>query len=137
MLNVKKSNTWTMEEVHKKKIDIMRFTDIDISFDITYNGDQKPSKCTWEVFLTNFGDLHLLPQTWDGIPPRPGMGYIPSIASTCYVEGSMPLAFMQEDFLVCNVLVTPSYEQSDSSSHHSVCGSGCLVGWLVRCSVVC
>ena len=30
MSNVKKSNTWTMEEVHKKKkkIDIMRFTHI-------------------------------------------------------------------------------------------------------------
>ena len=29
----------------KKKIDIMRFTDIDINFDVTYDGDQKPSKC--------------------------------------------------------------------------------------------
>ena len=36
MSNVKKSNTWTMEEVHKKSIDIMRFTDIDINFDIIY-----------------------------------------------------------------------------------------------------
>ena len=46
-------------------------------------------------------------QTCDGIiPPRPEMvrwGTPPrqiSIASTCYVVGSMPLAFMQEDFLV-------------------------------------
>ena len=39
--DVKKSNTWTMEEVQKKKIDIMRFT----HFDVTYDGDQKPSKC--------------------------------------------------------------------------------------------
>ena len=38
MSNVKKSNTWTMEEVHKKKIDTMRFTDIDINFDVTYDG---------------------------------------------------------------------------------------------------
>ena len=46
MSNVKKSNTWTMEEVYKKKkIDIMRFTNIDVNFDITYDGDQKPSKC--------------------------------------------------------------------------------------------
>ena len=29
----------------QKKIDIMRFTDIDVNFDITYDGDQKPSKC--------------------------------------------------------------------------------------------
>ena len=70
------------------------------------------------------------PQTWDGVPPQPGMGYpheglagvLPhpgmgysprpgmgspppptrqsSIASTCYTAGGMPLAFMQEDFLV-------------------------------------
>ena len=37
MSNVKKSNTWTMEEVHKK--------DIDVNFDIRYDGGQKPSKC--------------------------------------------------------------------------------------------
>ena len=35
--DVKKSITWTVEEVHKKK-DIMRFTDIDVNFDITYDG---------------------------------------------------------------------------------------------------
>ena len=47
MSNVKKSNTWTMEEVHKKKkkVHIMRFTHIDVNFDVTYDGDQKPSKC--------------------------------------------------------------------------------------------
>ena len=46
MSNVKKSNTWTMEEVHKKKqIDIMRFTHSDVNFDVTYDGDQKSSKC--------------------------------------------------------------------------------------------
>ena len=36
MSNVKKLNTWTIEEVHKKLIDMMRFTDIDINFDIIY-----------------------------------------------------------------------------------------------------
>ena len=60
MSNVKKSNTWTMEEFHKKKkIDIMRFTHIDVNFDVTYDGDQKPSKCAKKVFLNNFGDLHI------------------------------------------------------------------------------
>ena len=29
----------------KKLIDIMRFTDIDVKFDITYDGNQKPLKC--------------------------------------------------------------------------------------------
>ena len=29
----------------KKKIDIMRFTHTDVNFDVTYDGDQKPSKC--------------------------------------------------------------------------------------------
>ena len=37
----------------------MRFTHIDINFDITYDGDQKPSKCAQKVFLKNFGDLHI------------------------------------------------------------------------------
>ena len=45
MSNVKKSNTWTMEEVHKKKINLMRITHIDVNFDVTYDGDQKTSKC--------------------------------------------------------------------------------------------
>ena len=39
MSNVKKSNTWTMEEVYKK-IDIMRFTHIDLNFDVTYDGER-------------------------------------------------------------------------------------------------
>ena len=51
-----------MEEVHKKKkkkIDIMRFTDIDGNFDVKYDGDQKPSNCAWKLFLANFGELHI------------------------------------------------------------------------------
>ena len=42
------------------------------------------------------------PRPGTGYPPRPGTGYPPtSIArSTWYMVGSMPLAFMQEDFLV-------------------------------------
>ena len=43
----------------KKNIDIMRFTPIDVNFDITYDGDQKLSKCAKKVFLNNFGDLHI------------------------------------------------------------------------------
>ena len=39
-----------------------------------------------------------------GYPPEPEMGYPStrqiSIGSTCYTVGSMPLACMQEDFLV-------------------------------------
>ena len=34
----------------KKYIDIMRFTHIDINFDVKYDGDQKPSKCAEKVF---------------------------------------------------------------------------------------
>ena len=34
-----------MEEVHKKKqIDMMRFTDIDVNFDVTHEGHQNRSK---------------------------------------------------------------------------------------------
>ena len=37
----------------------MRFTHIDVNFDVTYDGNQKPAKCAQKVFLTNFGDLHI------------------------------------------------------------------------------
>ena len=37
----------------------MRFTHINVNFDITYNGHQKPSKCPQKVFLINFDDLHM------------------------------------------------------------------------------
>ena len=63
MSNVKKSNTWTMEEVQKKQkkidIDLIRFTDSDVNFDVKYDGDQKPSKCSLKLFLANFGELHI------------------------------------------------------------------------------
>ena len=39
------------------------------------------------------------PRTWDGVPHPPS----PSIVSTSYVAGGMPLAFTQEDFLVFQI----------------------------------
>ena len=30
----------------QKYIGIMTFTDIEVNFEVTYDGDQKPSKCT-------------------------------------------------------------------------------------------
>ena len=49
-----------MEEVHKKreKIEIMKFTDIDVSFDITSEGDQNWSKILSEDLLTYFKSDH-------------------------------------------------------------------------------
>ena len=45
MSHVKKSNMWTMEKVHKKKlIDIIRFTHIDVNLDVKYEGHQNCSK---------------------------------------------------------------------------------------------
>ena len=41
------------------------------------------------------------PQTWDWVPPGP-----PSMASTWYAAGGMPLAFTQEDFLVSQMFWT-------------------------------
>ena len=38
-----------MEEVHKKKIDIMRFTHIDVNFDVKYEG--------WVYYLTYLYDI--------------------------------------------------------------------------------
>ena len=43
--------------------------------------------------MTRWGTPH---HDWMGYPPPPAT----SIASTCYAAGDMPLAFMQEDFLV-------------------------------------
>ena len=40
------------------------------------------------------------PRPWMGYPPDLGQGNPPMIVSTWYVAGGMPLAFMQEDFLV-------------------------------------
>ena len=40
------------------------------------------------------------PQPWDGVPPNHPPTRQSSIASTSYTVGGMPLAFMQEDFLV-------------------------------------
>ena len=50
---------WRRFTQKKKKIDIMRFTDIDVNFDVKYDSDQKLSKCSWKLFLTNFGELHI------------------------------------------------------------------------------
>ena len=44
---------------------------------------------------------------WVPLSPEMGQGTPPSsIASTCYVAGGMPLAFTQEDFLVCSLKLT-------------------------------
>ena len=58
MSNVKWSSIWTMEEVHKK-INIMRFTDIDVNFDITYEGHQNCPKILSMNILRAFGDHHV------------------------------------------------------------------------------
>ena len=42
---------------------------------------------------------HLLPSGWMGYP-SPSSRRQSSTASTCYIAGSMPLAFTREDFLV-------------------------------------
>ena len=42
----------------------MRFTHIDVNFDVTHDGHQKPSKCFSESILGNFDDLHIWCQNW-------------------------------------------------------------------------
>ena len=60
MSNIKKSNMQTMEEVHKKKkIDIMRFTDIDVNFDVKYEGQQNCPKIISMDILRVFSDHHM------------------------------------------------------------------------------
>ena len=63
--NVKKSNTQTMEEVHEKKwIHIMRFTHIDVNFDVKYKGHQNCSKTLFMYILRVFGHHHMWHQNW-------------------------------------------------------------------------
>ena len=61
MSNIKKSKMQTMEEVHKKKkkIDIMRFTDIDVNFDVMYEGQQNCPKIISMDILRVFSDHHM------------------------------------------------------------------------------
>ena len=59
MSNIKKSNMQTMEEVHKKKNDIMRFTDIDVNFDVKYEGQQNCPKIISMDILRVFSDHHM------------------------------------------------------------------------------
>ena len=58
--DVKKSNTNTMEEVHKKKlIHIMRFTHNDVNFDVKYEGHQNCSKTLSMHILRVFSHHHM------------------------------------------------------------------------------
>ena len=59
MLNIKKSNISTMEEVHKKIIDTMRFTHTNVNFDVKYEGDQNWSKILSVDIMRVFGDDHM------------------------------------------------------------------------------
>ena len=56
-----------------------------------------------QVWMVGGGGGTLPPPGLDGVPPPPIRQS--SIASTCYVAGSMPLAFTQEDFLVLYLFV--------------------------------
>ena len=58
-------------------------------------------------------------QVWVGGYPISGLGGVPppSIASTCYAAGGMPLAFTQGDFLVAFIFcVNPKAKLSDNTS---------------------
>ena len=64
MSNVKLSNTWTMEEVHKKKeIDIMRFTHIYINLMshmmLTKNPQNVHRKYFWAILITFIWDVKI------------------------------------------------------------------------------
>ena len=61
MSNVKKSNMWTMEELHthQKGNCQMRFTYIDVNFDVTYEGCQNKSKILSMDILIVFGHHHM------------------------------------------------------------------------------
>ena len=48
----------------KKEIDIMRFTHIDVNFDVKYDGHQNCSKTLSMHILRVFGDHHMWHQNW-------------------------------------------------------------------------
>ena len=74
--------------------------------------DEVPPSQTWDGVPTQTWDrVPPSPQTWNGVPPRHGTGYPPAHGTGyppqtdqhsehLYAAGGMPLAFMQEDFLV-------------------------------------
>ena len=47
----KKQTPGLWRRFRKKLIDIMRFTHIDVNFDVTHDDHQKPSKCPQKVFM--------------------------------------------------------------------------------------
>ena len=59
MSNIKKSHMQTMEEVQKKKIDIMQFTDIDVNFDVKYEVKQNWPKIISMDILRVFSDHNM------------------------------------------------------------------------------
>ena len=64
--NVNMSNTWSMEEVNKKKkeLDIMRFRLYEVKFDLTCEGHQNTSKTYFVNVLRCFDDHQMWPQNW-------------------------------------------------------------------------
>ena len=62
MSNIKKSNMQDYgggSQKKKKKIDIMRFTDIDVNFDVKYEGQQNCPKIISMDILRVFSDHHM------------------------------------------------------------------------------
>ena len=45
MLDVKKSNSWTVEQVYENKLDIKRFIHNEVSFEVAFDYHQNAWKC--------------------------------------------------------------------------------------------
>ena len=50
MTIVKKSNSWTMDEAHKKKLNISRLKYNEVNFEATFEGPPNYSKTFYEHF---------------------------------------------------------------------------------------
>ena len=46
MFDYKKSNNWTMEEVCKNELDIVRFRHNEVNFEAAFDDHQNTSKCS-------------------------------------------------------------------------------------------
>ena len=62
MLDVKKSNSWTMEEVYKEELDIMTFKQNEFNFDSAFDDHQNTWKCSYSqnIIKHNMNKLKMI-----------------------------------------------------------------------------
>ena len=57
MLDVEISNSWTMEEVYKNELNILRLRYNKVNLEAAFDDHPNTWKCSQNMFLSNFEDL--------------------------------------------------------------------------------